>query len=228
MQTTSIVAELLGKEIGLTIEDIRIGKLSDQGYRRIQMYTEEGPIESHYYAAPFATKAIIFVGNDSVGFDSPGNNMYPRLALDLLSWQVNSLQIRFRDPMDVSQGVLDVLAGVVFLQTEKISSIGIVGHSFGGAVAIHAALAVPAVSTVVGLAPQNFGTEVISLLQDSQSVLLLHGKKDEVLPALSSATLYQLAHEPKDVFFYNNAKHNFNESAEKVYEKTKAWILAQL
>ena len=228
MQATSIIAELFGQEIGIIIEDIRIGKLSDQGYRRVQMQTEDGTIESHYYAAPFARKAIIFIGNTGGSFDSPGNNLYPRLALELLSWQINSLHLRLRSSLDLSEALLDVLAGISFLQTERIKSIGLVGHSFGGAVVIHAAVSVPTISTVISLAPQNFGAEVISLLQENQSVLFLHGKKDEVLPPITSATLYQLAHEPKDVFFYNQAKHNFTESSEKVYEKIKSWVISRL
>lgn len=225
MHATSITAEIFGEEIGITIEDIRVGLLSDQGYRRVQMNTEQGSIECHYYASSFAKKAVILVGSVGGSFDSPGNNLYPKLATELMKWQINSLRIRFRDPMDIGEGILDMLAGISFLQNEHIESIGLVGHSFGGAVAIQTAAAVPSISTVVSLASQSFGAEAITHLQDYQSVLLVHGKKDEVLPAISSVTLYQLAHEPKDIFFYNNASHNLNEVDNPLYEKVKTWIL---
>lgn len=227
MQTT-VIAEIFGEELGLTIQDIRIGMLSDQGYRRVQMQTEQGSIESHYYAAPYAKKAVIFVGGVGGDFDSPGNNLYPRLASELANWQINCLHLRFRDPMDLGEAVLDVLAGIAFLQTEGVEAVGLLGHSFGAAAVIQAAVAAPIVSTVVTFAAQSFGAEIISQMQEHQSVFLMHGRKDDVLPAFSSATLYQLAHEPKDVFFYHNGSHNLDEVSSDIYEKTKTWLLTQL
>ncbi len=228
MQTTTISAQIFGEEVDLTIQDIRIGMLSDQGYRRVQMQTEEGAIECHYYGARYAKKAVIFVGGEENDFDSPGQNVYPRLATELTKWQINCLHIRFRDALDIGEAILDVLAGINFLQSDRIQSIGLVGHSFGGAVVIQVAAAIPTISTIVALAPQNFGAEAIAQFDMKQSLLLLHGRKDDVLPALSSATLYQLAHEPKDIFFYKNATHNFDETANEVYEKTKSWLLSHV
>jgi pimeloyl-ACP methyl ester carboxylesterase len=65
---------------------------------------------------------------------------------------MSSLQIRYRYPTDLDECVKDVIAGLKFSEHKRFQSVGLVGHSFGGAVIIKAAASIPnIVWTVVTL-----------------------------------------------------------------------------
>src|SRR5437868_2510401 len=82
------------------------------------------------------------------GWDTPAHGLYPRLCRELRPLGLASLRVRFRDPTCLPAAVLDVLAAAAFLAGEGVTAVGLVGHSFGGAVVIRAAALVPAVRTV--------------------------------------------------------------------------------
>lgn len=141
--------------------------------------------------------------------------MYPRLSQKLAEEDgINSLRIRFSYSTNLEASVLDVLAGIEFLtQEEGITSIGLVGHSFGGAVVISAASIASEniVKAVVTLSTQSYGTEGVSRLKEgSCSILLIHGNNDEVL------------------VLYDNASHGLDEVADKVFQKVHEWFLENL
>lgn len=95
------------------------------------MNTSWGAVECHYYKAENADKAIIMVGGISGDFDTPSNNLYPRLCSDLKNKGISSLKVRFRHSTDLSEAIIDVLVGIEFLKTENIKNFGLIGHSFG-------------------------------------------------------------------------------------------------
>jgi dienelactone hydrolase len=95
-----------------------------------------------------------------------------------------------------------VFAGIAFLtESEGIRKIGLVRHSFGGAVVLQAvSIAQPyVVSTIVTLAAQSYGaTDAIPKIKESRVLLLLiHGTRDRVLPVRCSEQIHQMASEPK-------------------------------
>src|SRR5207248_10813422 len=58
----------------------------------------------------------------------------------------------------LDESIIDVIAGIEFLEHAGIQSVGFVGHSFGGSVVIEAAAAVPnIIRTVVTLSTQRYG-----------------------------------------------------------------------
>src|SRR5215211_6405834 len=145
---------------------------------------------------------------------------------------INSLRIQFRYSTDLEESIVDVLAGIEFLtQEEGITSIGLIGHSFGGAVVISAASIASEniVKAVVTLATQSYGTEGVSTLKEgSCSILLIHGNNDEVLSPYCSHHIYNNAHEPKNVVLYDNVSHSLDEIADKVFQKVHEWLLENL
>ncbi len=73
------------------------------------------------------------------------------------------------------------------------SAIVVMGHSFGGAVAIRTAVVMPAsVVGVVTFATQSAGCEVAGAL-DGRPLLLFHGDRDELLPPESSQMVQMIA-----------------------------------
>ena len=97
----------------------------------------------------------------------------------------------------------DVLAGVGFLRFSGHGRIGLVGHSFGGAVVIRAGAASEEVAAVAALSSQTWGTGAVNQLSP-RPVLFLHGR-DAILPDTCSRDLYRRAGEPKTLKLYGAA-----------------------
>jgi pimeloyl-ACP methyl ester carboxylesterase len=136
--------------------------------------------------------------------------------------------VRYRYPTELVESVLDVLAGLTYLQDEGIESVALIGHSFGGAVVIQAAAQAEDVRTVVTLATQSYGADPVQELATRCSLLLLHGTADPVLTPLCSQQVYQLAIEPKQLILYPDAGHGLDEVAEEVHQVVRDWVIEQL
>ncbi len=219
------------------INDINIGTITNEGYRTVRLAISEtgNVVECRYYKTEVtdSKSAVIYVGGVGGGWVSPAKELYPRLSQKLAEEDgINSLRIRFSYSADLEASVLDVLAGIEFLtQEEGITSIGLVGHSFGGAVVISAASIASEniVKAVVTLSTQSYGTEGVSRFKEgSCSILLIHGNNDEVLSPYCSHYIYNNAHEPKKLVLYDNASHGLDEVADKVFQKVHEWFLENL
>lgn len=198
-------------------------------YRDVKIVTDRGTTEGRFYTAPGATKAVIMVGGVLGGWDTPGKGeLYPRLAVSLEKEGVATLRIKYRNSMSIVESVLDVLAGIFFLQGEGIDSVGLVGHSFGGAVVLQAGAISPYVRTVVALSTQSMGSDAVVNFKKGTSVLFIHGVNDTVLPSVASQFAYALAHEPKDIMLLEGARHNLDESADEVHEASLSWLTYNL
>lgn len=211
----------------LLIQRITVGP-AEENYSPVMMRTNRGDIACRYYTAPGTYQAILWVGGVGGGFDSPARGLYPRLAVDLLHEGIASLRVRYRNPTDLNEAVLDVLAGLTYLEGDGMRTIGLVGHSFGGAVVLQAAAISQLARTVVTLATQSYGANAASELPAHCSLLLLHGTHDDVLPPTCSEYIAALAHEPKHLILYQGATHNLDEASDAVYEVVRAWMITRL
>ncbi|OKH51351.1 dienelactone hydrolase [Scytonema sp. HK-05] len=192
------------------------------------MTTSRGTIHCRYYPREAAEKAVIWVGGVGGDWDTPVRRLYPLLCEVLRKEGIASLRVRYRNPTDLEESILDVLAGLTYLQDEGIKEFALVGHSFGGAVVIQAAAQSPDVRTVVTLATQSYGTEPATELATRFSLLLMHGTNDQVLPPQCSEHVYDIALEPKRLILYPNATHGLDEVADEVYLVVRDWIVQQL
>lgn len=215
-----------GENLELAI--LNIERESVDSYEFIRIETSRGRIDCRYYRAEDTDKGVIMVGGIGGDFDTPADNLYPRLCEYLRLNGISSLRVQFRHPTDLVDSVIDVLVGLEFLEEEGIRVFGLIGHSFGGAVVVQAAFNDKGVKTVITLSTQSFGINPISSLPESTSVLLIHGKVDETLPPSSSVYAYNLAHEPKKIKLYEDAGHGLAEVSEEVYTEVKDWIIANL
>jgi alpha/beta superfamily hydrolase len=157
-------------------------------YELVKLDTERGEIVCRYYSSHTynpASVAIVYVTGVGGDWGTPAIGLYPRLCGSFVKNGIDGLRVRYRHPTDLLESAFDTLAGVAFLQEEqKTKAIGLVGHSFGGAVVIQAAVeASDIVSTVVTLATQSYGAaEAVSKLKQGTSLLVVHGANDKVLP----------------------------------------------
>lgn len=218
---------LYDESFEMIVQDVEVDSQHDQ-YHSVRLITSQGAIHCRYYPIENAEKAVIWVGGVGGGWDTPAQGLYPLLCEKLRIHAIASLRIRYRYPTQLKAAVLDVIAGISYLQEQGIKYIGLVGHSFGGAVVIQAAAQSPAVCTVVTLATQGYGTDPVPELATRCSILLLHGMKDEILSPYCSQTVYQNALHPKHIIFYPNAHHGLDEAADEIYQVVQDWIVQQM
>ncbi|MDB5301802.1 MAG: dienelactone hydrolase [Phycisphaerales bacterium] len=211
------------------ITDVRRGPRTPEGYEPVIQETTRGPIEMRYYPAAGTMQDAIFVGGAGGGFDSPvRGSLYPQLCTELQGDGIAGLRVRYRLPVDLEECVMDVLAGISFLEADHITSIAVVGHSFGGAVVIQAAALSPDVRTCVALATQTYGTDPVGRLGPRCSLLLAHGLDDQVLPPDCSRQVYRAAREPKRLLLKAHVGHGLDEWADELPGIIHDWIRKEL
>lgn len=198
--------------------------------RPLRLQTERGGIPGLYHAGRPGAGAIICVGGFDGGFDGPAESIYATLAEDLLNDGIGSLRLSYRvlgSPGNVEQAVYDVLAAVSFLSTEEAGRIGLVGHSFGGAVVISAAALSPEVSAVVTMSTQTAGTALTPRVAP-RPLLLIHGDEDRRLPADCSRHVYRMAGEPKELVILPGARHSLRQRREELRQLLRRWLVEKL
>ena len=196
----------------------------EEGYQPVRLHTDRGEVLGRFYGSLGATRGVVWVGGIGGGWDTPARGLYPRLARALADEGIASLRVRFRHRTDFEESVHDVLAGLQFLRERGAEALGIVGHSFGGAVAIHAGALTPRARAVVALATQSAGTALVHELAGRCGLMLVHGTADGILPPRCSEQVYELAEEPKHLVLFEGAGHVLDEVADPLATMTAAWL----
>jgi hypothetical protein len=229
----------------LMLERFDRGRRGDEGYEPVTLVTNQGDIETYYYAparpfggapppdvpprTPAAAPGAVFVGGVGEGFDSPvSGRLYPGLCRDLSARGVGCLRVRYRRPGDFEQCVLDVLTALAFLDEQDVAPVALFGHSFGGAVAIHAALLSPVVAACAPLATMPYGADVAEHLGPRCSILIAHGAADDVVPVRDARELYEIASEPKRLLVKEGVGHALDEWADELPNLLRDWSLGEL
>jgi dienelactone hydrolase len=196
----------------------------------VRLESGRGPIACVYHEGKPGAGGVVFVGGTDGGFAGPANAIYATLAEDLVANGVGSLRLDFRlhvAPGDVEQGTHDVLAGIAFLKRKGAGRIGLVGHSYGGAVVINAAALSRDVDAVVTLSTQTAGTSLTPLVAP-RPLLLVHGELDRRLPPACSQYVYERAGEPRELVILKGAKHSLRQAREELRRLLGEWLVAHL
>ena len=213
--------------------EIRVNKVdpdesrSDQSGSALILRTNRGSIPVAYHESPQPHGAIVWVWGANGGLDGPAEGIYARLANELTKDGLTSLRVDYRDPRNLMESVMDTLAGVSFLEALGYESIGLVGHSFGGAVVISAAPLNSQVATVVALSSQTYGAQNAGLVSP-RPLLLVHGEADRRLPAQCSRNIYLWAKQPKELVLYPGAGHGLRECRTELDTLLKDWLTEKL
>jgi dienelactone hydrolase len=211
----------------MTIDGIDVHALEHE-YHPVLINTNRGIVELRYYPVNQTKTAAIWVGGAGGGWDSPAHGLYPALCEGLQREQIASIRVRYRSANDLPECVLDVLAGMVFLEAQGVEKIALTGHSFGGAVVAQAAAHRETARTAILLSTQSYGVQSISELPAHCSSLFVHGLNDRVLPPHCSEFAHDLAHEPKRLVLYEGADHGLDEVRAELEQSLKDWIIAEL
>ena len=167
--------------------------------------------------------AILWIFGAGGGFGGPAGGVYERLAVDFQGFDIASLQLDYRRPGYFADCHQDVLQGVQYLNSLGKNRIVLVGHSFGGAVAISAGIASPKVIAVAALSSQTMGAETVRQLAP-KPLLLIHGSADEILPDSCSIYIYALAEEPKDLILYPAGRHGLDHCQNELDRDLTKWL----
>jgi alpha/beta superfamily hydrolase len=195
----------------------------------VKLVTDRGDVLCRYYVAANSDSAAIFVGGAGGGWDSPAHNSYQRWCEDLQNVGIAALRVRYRHANDLPECALDVLAGIRFLDEQNIQRVGLVGHSFGGAVVAQAGAASPNVITVVTMSTQTYGIDAVTHFREGMSLLAVHGKADRTLPHACSEQTYRLANvTDKHLILYERTGHGLDEAQKELRADVFGWLKTHL
>ena len=193
------------------------------GARKVTIVTTRGPIPVVLHAAPEKGRAALCVSGAIGGYDGPAT-LYARLGLDLPKKGISIARVNYRMPNEFGECVLDTLAALTFLKGTGYQRAAVIGHSFGGAVAINAGTLSPIVSTVVAISSQLAGAHTVGELAP-RPLLLIHGTSDTILSHQCSEMLFERAGEPKTMKLFDGAGHILLEVGDELTELVTDWLM---
>ncbi len=191
-----------------------------------EVYTARGLLTALVHepsAAATVPAAIVMCGGAMGGLLGPGHGLYHALGERWSARGVRSVRIGYRTPNDLDRCAHDLACGVEWARDAGAERVVVMGHSFGGAVAIRTAVVMPAsVVGVVTFATQSAGCEVAGAL-DGRPLLLFHGDRDELLPPESSRTVQLIAGSGEVVVLPGDG-HVLSKSDAVITERLDDWL----
>lgn len=176
-----------------------------------------------------AERAVLFCGGALGGLLGPAGGLFHDLATSFAG-QATAAAIRvgYRKPNDIELCVLDVLAAAQLAASRGAQRFVVVGHSFGGAVAIQAGVALAErCAGVVTLATQSGGCEPGEALSETGTpVLLLHGDADQILPFFASQLVQFIT--GGELIVLPGADHLFAGAGDELRSRLGRWIPERL
>ncbi|MFN0030375.1 MAG: alpha/beta fold hydrolase [Acidimicrobiales bacterium] len=197
----------------------------DAGLTHHELYTADGLLSLlwHHTAEP-ATAAVLYCGGALGGVLGPGG-LFHQLGRELADAGVaDGLRVGYRVPNDLDRCVIDTVAAAELAGSVGVERFVVVGHSFGGAVAISAGVALgERCAGVVALATQTAGCEGGEALAESKvPVLLIHGDADDILPHLASQLVHMLT--GGELVILPGVDHRFSGAVEDLRTRLIPWL----
>ena len=212
----------MSDELNLSITGVE-PQVDIAGARRMLLQTTRGTIRLILHAAAQkAQRAVICLGGAAGGMNGPAM-LYARLGLAARASGISILRLGYRRPGEMAECVLDAMAGLSFLKGIGYARAALIGHSFGGGVAISAATFNPMAVAVIAISSQLDGAQNVAQLAP-RPLLLIHGTADIVLPDESSKLIFERAREPKTLKLYPGADHGLSQAGEEVYQLVSQWL----
>ena len=210
-------------EMTLSIRGAKARPAELDGEIDVQLDTTRGEIILHFRPVEGAINALICVGGAGGGASGPADKVYERLSAELSEENISTVRVEYREAGEFEESVLDTLAAGSFLKGIGAESAILVGHSFGGAVAVRAAGLSDIIRGVIALSSQRFGTAEVDRLH--KPLLLIHGSADDVLDKAASEDIFQRASEPKILEILEGEGHGLAENPEVVFRLIKSFVL---
>jgi pimeloyl-ACP methyl ester carboxylesterase len=191
--------------------------------RHVEMYTLGGLLSLWCHGAPNSPAVVLACGGAMGGVLGPADGVYHHLGQSLAERGIATVRVGYRRPNDLDACTHDLLAAADLASRHGGDRFVTMGHSFGGAVAVRAAVALEDRAVgVVTLATQSAGCEEGEVLDGRVPVLLLHGDRDRILPAAASQMVQFLI--GGELHVLAGADHLLVEAADEVRTLLLDWI----
>ena len=172
--------------------------------------------------------SLLLLGGANGGLLGPAGGLWADLGQTLAKAGAAVLRLHYRRPGKLEECLLDAAAMAELELRTGADKLIFCGHSFGGAVAIQAGVALgQATAGVAALATQSAGCESVQQL-DSVPLLLVHGDEDQVLTPDNSLMVNEMANSRGEIKILRGASHGLNEAREELLELLSKWTLEQL
>jgi uncharacterized protein len=215
----------MSDELNLSITGVE-PQIEIAGARRVLLATTRGKIRMMLHAVEKAQRAVLCLGGALGGMDGPAM-LYPRLGHELRPMGLTVMRLHYRVPGEMAECVLDTMAGLSFLKGIGHQRAALIGHSFGGGVAIATATMNPMAAAVVAISSQLDGAQNVAQLAP-RPLLLIHGSADTVLREESSRLIFERAGEPKTLKVFPGADHGLTQVGDEVFALVRQWLLEKL
>ena len=161
--------------------------------RHAEVYTMRGLLTVVTQGPPDAERVVVTCGGAMGSLLGPAGGLYHALGEVLSDRGIATARVGYRRPGDLVPCIHDVAAAAELASRHGAERFVVVGHSFGGAVAVRVGAMFPElVAGVVTLSTQSAGCEVDSDL-GGRPLLLIHGDADELLPVVASEAVRTMA-----------------------------------
>jgi pimeloyl-ACP methyl ester carboxylesterase len=193
--------------------------------RHLEVFTLRGLLTVLWHGDPDAPAAVVLGGGAMGGLLGPADGFYHWLGEDLAApgSGIGVLRVGWRRPNDLDLCTLDLLAAADLAARAGAERFVTGGHSFGGAIAVRAGVAMGEWTRgVVTFATQSAGCEEAGGL--SAPLRAYHGDRDELLPPMASEAVCSLAGGPAEVVLCEGAGHLLSEAGDRLRAEVPGWI----
>jgi len=194
--------------------------------RHVELFTMRGLLSVLWHVPPSGSTirpaAIVACGGAMGGMLGPADGLYQRVGDQWSSRGVPVLRVDYRKPNDMDSCCLDVAAAVQMATDAGARRVVVMGHSFGGAVAVRVGVVMDEVSGVITFATQSAGCEVAAGMR-GRPLLLFHGDRDEILPLQSSEVVASIAGSGEVVVCEGDG-HLLAHSAGAIVTRMEQWL----
>jgi len=196
--------------------------------RHIEMYTMRGLLTLLWHEPVEGTTvqpvALVLCGGAMGGLLGPAAGLFHRLGVEWAARGVPVLRVSYRRPNDLEACALDVAAAVqMAVGAGGAERVVVMGHSFGGAVAVRVGVGLRQfVAGVVTFATQSAGCEIAGGLEGAP-LLLFHGDRDEILPFEASEMVRMIAGTGEVVRLHGDG-HLLAKSGDVMWERLEEWL----
>jgi fermentation-respiration switch protein FrsA (DUF1100 family) len=193
--------------------------------RHVEVYTVGGLLTLLWHGDPAHEHLVIACGGAMGGLLGPANGLYHDLGERFADFGIGLVRVGYRKPNDLGACVHDLVAVAELAARRGARRFVMMGHSFGGAVAIRAAIVLGNdAAGVVTLATQSAGCEEAERLGATR-VLLFHGERDELLPPQASELVQMLT--GGELVVFPGTGHLLIEAADALRERLGTWVPAR-
>lgn len=197
--------------------------------RHLEVFTLRGLLTVIWHGDPDAEAAVVLGGGAMGGLLGPADGLYHWLGEELGApgSGIGVLRVGWRRPNDLDLCTLDLLAAADLAARAGAGRFVTGGHSFGGAIAVRAGIAMGDWTRgVVTFATQSAGCEEAGALL--APVRAYHGDRDELLPLMASEALCHLAGGEAEVVVCTGAGHLLTEAGDQLRDEVPAWVRERL